>query len=393
MKSIMAENFSICPICKSNANFSTVNEKQHKVQCIHCQAVFQLFLARNKQGLISIKLLKTGKEKQAKSHKKTHKVLGFWQHPRIFDNSTSLEKEINKNFKRYVEISFSAKKKEKAMQRLTELGDLAVFHILGITMSIVPPPRAYISESLEVIREIANPICLPDLVRIFNSGNPLVSRQNVLKTIIDILLKLEPEIASQYKDFLIDVWGNDLDQSLRGLAMHGLRALNLLTESEMEDLIPVIIKRIEEEVDPQSRVNSIVGLGEFTNNPLVIDFLVNCLTDQSTPPNPPPMAGSLTGFLVAAAKYKPKASVGEVAANMILKSGNQKGILRLIDFILDGGLGRKIHEKKIEKLVSDRPFVIDFLYDVITREETNAKNINRKMMAREFLRIAKSTNE
>jgi len=155
----------------------------------------------------------------------------------------------------------------------------------------------------------------------------------------------------------------------------------------------VIIKRIEEEVDPQSRVNSIVGLGEFTNNPLVIDFLVNCLTDQSTPPNPPPMAGSLTGFLVAAAKYKPKASVGEVAANMILKSGNQKGILRLIDFILDGGLGRKIHEKKIEKLVSDRPFVIDFLYDVITREETNAKNINRKMMAREFLRIAKSTNE
>lgn len=127
---------------------------------------------------------------------------------------------------------------------------------------------------------------------------------------------------------------------------------SLATEAGLPLAIPPIIRVLEESENPDMRAHAAEVLGEIQGDPRVIEALARALADRGRLSQEQIMAGSMEGFLVAAAKSKPHQIVREFALGSLIKIGNSAAAEALVDFELEEGFGSSI-EKEAENL---RPF-------------------------------------
>lgn len=362
IQSLMTNSFPYCPICKSKANFSIVNEKKPIMKCQACEAEWILLFTPEKDEIFILKLKKLDRKKRVKSLQGLKKTLGFWQFCKIDEYSGSIEKTIKKRLQNYGEINFK-KIHEKAYKELIDLGDYSLFNSLGLIAGSYSSlyHNNFIQSSLNLINEFSDDRTLPDLIRIFKSTLNDRYRYSIIISIRKI--SSQNGMGGEIISFLENTVNTDQYPIVRSTALVGL--IEYVGYSGKKDMLPFIFEKILGEKDVDARANSLFALPVIKNDPRIIDFMITALDDDSIPNLNIDFPTSWEDVAITALELLGKLSIGEMAANTLIEIGNKKGILAVVDNFIENGFNPfHMTKKRTNLLIKRFPYIMDHLVEI-----------------------------
>lgn len=373
---LMRTNLPQCPICNIDADYSINDEKKILIACNNCEAEWQLFLNLSQDQLVSLKLEKTDKDKRLKNLKGSQKILGFWQHCRILDYSTAMEKRIKKQIIVYLQINLSRKKNEEARNELLSLGDFTLFNLFQFQKDKAIP---YV---LPLFTLFSDARVLPDLLRGFSTINAY--DQNYRTTILSIIIQNPipdgylPDLITFYKE----IAQTDKHAPVRSNAIAGLIKHN--GRPGAGDLVPFILGEMAKEKDVDARATNLFHLQPIANYEQVIDFITSVLPDKAVPNVKLELPTSWLDAAKEVIKLFQYLSLGEIAANILIETGNRRGIESLLVAIVNNQLDSFILRiNRIRYLFKTYPYAKEYLLDIIK----NSKDEKRRQNAAGLLNI------
>lgn len=290
------EAFPKCPLCKTAANFKISGLFKNIAVCEACSAGWTSHEFYNAGPLLALALSKTGKFKEIKPLLDKFRSVEFWKH---FDFGTTDYDQIENLLSLY--NCPDPEQRAEAKRKLGDSGEIGQIEIRDIASGLQISDNRI--TALIYVASLSNETDLPLLIQALNDDH------------------------GTYASVLVDL--------LIGLAR----------DAGFPQAIPPIIRVLEESEYPALRAYAAEKLGEIKGNPQVIEALAKSLYDTGRLPQEEILAGSLEGFLVAAAKQKLPPIVREFAARALINIGDPAAVEALVGFELRDGFGSNIEHE------------------------------------------------
>jgi len=266
--------FGSCPLCSAEISFKMVGLQKNIVRCSSCKAEWASRQLMNDEDLKGLTLLNAGRNKPFKALVGHTRTVAWWNNVLADPRSNKINEIVNKllveAFTRHEKDPIAY---EKAMAELDQLSPLGQAEIEGIADGI-------------------------------HSGGYQSQEKYIALWYL----------ARREDDRWLEVFDHELDSQDVKVRQSAIQmAMFLISQTGNKTLLPKIIDRLARDESVLVRAAAAASLSAVGPDPLVIDALQVALKDTASPPTDPIVAGSLAGMVVAAAKAKPKASVGQNA--------------------------------------------------------------------------------
>lgn len=289
----MTATFPECPICKATAQYKISGIAKNIVVCEGCNAGWTSHEFYEDFPFRSLALAKKGSHKELKPLLNKFRSVEFWMR---FDLETFENDLIEDLLNLYTGPDLE--KRKESRQKLTNSDEVGQIEIRDIACGLQKSQNRI--GALMYLASIESESDLPLLIQ------------------------------SLYDDNGKYTW--ELVRMLSRLAR----------DAGFSSAIPPIIQVLKEFESARMRARAAEVLGDIPGNPQVVNALAESLYDTGSLPQEQILAGSLEGFLIAAAKQKLPPTVREFAFQSLIKIGDPLAAEALVDFELSGGFGLKI---------------------------------------------------
>jgi len=315
--------FPECPICKAAANYKISGMLKNIAVCEICNAGWTSHEFYDDSPLMTLALAKKGKYKELKYILNNFRSVEFWKH---FDINAIDKDQIENLLNLYT--GRDPEKCAESKQKLKDSDEIGLIEIRDIASGLQTSQSRL--AALVYVASLKNESDLPLLIQALTADD------------------------GKYTRVLIDLF------------------LDLALDAGFPQAIPPIIQVLRENEYPSMRAHAAEALGEIKGNQQVIEALAKSLYDTARLPQEEILAGSLNGFLVAAAKQKLPPIVREFAARSLIKIGDPFAVEALVNFELREGFGSNI-EIGAENLRPLGPVVVEPLIKGLVDENERVR--------------------
>lgn len=316
----MSATFPKCPICSSEAEYKIKGIIKNTAECLSCRATWVSQDFFGDVELRTLSLEKAGKNRKVKPLQKKQKSVTFWQHFNLDEYDSALDYDVE-NLLINIYTSRDTDVRENERLKLQDLGEIGLIEVRSIAEGTQPSPNRHIA--LLYLISLSDETELPIIVKALNA--------------------------------------NELD--FRNTLVDGL--VQLVRDDGMVAVIPPVVEVLKHDPDVNLRAHVAWALREVKGNHMVIDALADALQDGESPPMDLITAGSIAGFISAAAKSKPNASVGEIAFHSLAAFGDPRAAEILVMHVLDDP-GDVLHERRFVEEIG--PLAVEPLIESLTSD-------------------------